>query len=76
MTIICIFSLFVSNLGLTQLIAVTLPVLIAIYPVAIELMLLSFVHKHLEGKETVYIDFSQWMAMFYSPFITNSWLIL
>ncbi|MBO9128107.1 branched-chain amino acid transport system II carrier protein [Bacillus sp. 165] len=53
-TIICVFSLFVSNLGLTQLIKVTLPVLIAIYPVAIVLVLLSFVQKYLEGKETVY----------------------
>ncbi|MFD3450237.1 branched-chain amino acid transport system II carrier protein [Microbacteriaceae bacterium 4G12] len=51
-TIICVFSLFVSNLGLTQLIQVTLPVLIAIYPIAIVLILLSFVKK---VKSSVYM---------------------
>ncbi len=36
------FSAFVSNIGLTQLIAFSLPVLLAIYPIAIVLILLSF----------------------------------
>ncbi|CAG9623355.1 branched-chain amino acid transport system II carrier protein [Sutcliffiella rhizosphaerae] len=40
--IFCGFSLLVSNVGLTQLIAFSLPVLIMIYPLAIVLILLSF----------------------------------
>ncbi|MGA9289244.1 MAG: branched-chain amino acid transport system II carrier protein [Anaerobacillus sp.] len=42
--IITIFSTFVANLGLTQLITFTLPVLIAIYPIAIVLIFLTFVN--------------------------------
>jgi LIVCS family branched-chain amino acid:cation transporter len=40
--ILSIFSLIVSNVGLDQLIAFSLPVLIMIYPLAIVLILLSF----------------------------------
>ncbi|MGD6833375.1 branched-chain amino acid transport system II carrier protein [Sutcliffiella halmapala] len=40
--ILSIFSLIVANFGLNQLIAVSLPVLIMIYPLAIVLILLSF----------------------------------
>ncbi|MFK3958102.1 branched-chain amino acid transport system II carrier protein [Pseudalkalibacillus hwajinpoensis] len=40
--VVTIFSAFVANLGLTQLITFTLPVLIAIYPVAIVLIFLTF----------------------------------
>ncbi|MEH7017782.1 MULTISPECIES: branched-chain amino acid transport system II carrier protein BrnQ4 [Bacillus] len=54
-TIICVFSLFVSNLGLTQLIAVTLPVLIIIYPVAIVLIVLSYFHKFIGKRNNIYI---------------------
>ena len=36
------FSLIISNLGLTKLIAVSVPVLSAIYPPAISVILLSF----------------------------------
>lgn len=45
----------VSNLGLTQLIAVTLPVLIIIYPVAIVLIVLSYFHKWIGQRNTIYI---------------------
>lgn len=54
-TIVCVFSLVVSNLGLTQLIAITLPVLIVIYPVAIVLIVLSYFHKWIGERNTVYI---------------------
>ncbi|KXZ63967.1 branched-chain amino acid transport system II carrier protein [Acinetobacter venetianus] len=40
------FSLVISNLGLTKLIAVSVPVLSAIYPPAIVVIMLSFFWKH------------------------------
>ncbi len=52
---VCVFSLIVSNLGLTQLIAVTLPVLMIIYPVAIVLIVLSYFHKWIGKRNTIYI---------------------
>ncbi|WHY31129.1 branched-chain amino acid transport system II carrier protein [Bacillus wiedmannii] len=54
-TMVCVFSLIVSNLGLTQLIAVTLPVLMIIYPVAIVLIVLSYFHKWIGKRNTIYI---------------------
>lgn len=54
-TLVCVFSLVVSNLGLTQLIAVTLPVLMIIYPVAIVLIVLSYFHKWIGQRNTIYI---------------------
>lgn len=49
------FSGLVANIGLTQLIAVSLPVLMMIYPLAIVLMLLSFIDKSFGRKPIVYI---------------------
>lgn len=40
--IICLFSFGVSNLGLSMLIKLSLPILIVIYPVAIVLIILAF----------------------------------
>ncbi|MCA0986371.1 branched-chain amino acid transport system II carrier protein [Guptibacillus algicola] len=42
--IVTVFSAFIANLGLTQLIAFTVPVLIAIYPIAIILIFLTFIN--------------------------------
>ncbi|WP_270179599.1 branched-chain amino acid transport system II carrier protein [Alkalihalobacillus sp. CinArs1] len=42
--IVTAFSAFVANLGLSQLIAFTVPVLIAIYPIAIILIFLTFIN--------------------------------
>ncbi len=53
--ILSIFSACVANFGLTQLISVSVPVLIAIYPLAIVLILLSFLDYCLPIKSTVYI---------------------
>lgn len=47
-------SLLVSNAGLDLILKVSTPVLGAIYPVAIVLILLSFFQKGLEGKRFVY----------------------
>lgn len=53
--ILSIFSLIISNVGLTQLITISLPVLIMIYPIAIVLILLSYFHNLFNGFSLVYI---------------------
>ncbi|MCA1065961.1 branched-chain amino acid transport system II carrier protein [Rossellomorea sp. AcN35-11] len=52
--ILSFFSMIIANIGLTQLIAVSLPVLIFIYPLAIVLILLSFMHNGFNGYSLVY----------------------
>ncbi|MCF6408783.1 branched-chain amino acid transport system II carrier protein [Pseudalkalibacillus salsuginis] len=53
--VLCLFSAAVANVGLTQLINLTLPVLIGIYPLAIALVAYSFLHRHFGGYREVYI---------------------
>ncbi|MCM3712054.1 branched-chain amino acid transport system II carrier protein [Sporosarcina luteola] len=53
--IICIFSAFIANIGLTQLIELTLPVLIGVYPLAIVLITISFFHNWFNGHREVYL---------------------
>jgi LIVCS family branched-chain amino acid:cation transporter len=48
------FSTVVSNVGLTQLISFSVPVLLAIYPLAIVLMILSFIDKSFNRAPIVY----------------------
>lgn len=48
------FSAVVSNVGLTQLISFSVPVLLAIYPLAIVLMILSFIDKSFNRAPIVY----------------------
>ncbi|MDQ0215016.1 LIVCS family branched-chain amino acid:cation transporter [Oikeobacillus pervagus] len=52
--VLSIFSMFIANIGLTQLIKVSLPVLIMIYPIAIVLIFLSFAHSLFNGYSIVY----------------------
>ncbi|MEZ0482362.1 branched-chain amino acid transport system II carrier protein [Planococcus sp. SSTMD024] len=49
------FSTVIANVGLTQLIAISLPVLLAIYPLAIVLVILSFFDHSFYQKSYVYI---------------------
>lgn len=49
------FSTVIGNFGLTQLINISLPILMMIYPLAIVLMLLSFVDKAFNRAPIVYI---------------------
>lgn len=49
------FSTIIGNFGLTQLINISLPILMMIYPLAIVLMLLSFVDKAFDRSPVVYI---------------------
>lgn len=48
-------SALFANVGLTQLISISLPVLMMIYPLAIVLMLLSFIDKLFNRQPIVYI---------------------
>lgn len=50
-----LFSAVIANVGLTQLIAISLPVLLAIYPVAIVLVILSFFDRVFYRKPFVYM---------------------
>ena len=52
--ILSIFSLVISNVGLTQLIAFSVPVLIGIYPLVIVLIFLVFLDPLFGGRTEVY----------------------
>ncbi|WFA07437.1 branched-chain amino acid transport system II carrier protein [Bacillus sp. HSf4] len=49
-----IFSTLVANIGLTQLINVSMPVLTTLYPIAISLIFLTFLHPLFKGRREVY----------------------
>ena len=49
-----LFSLFFANVGLTELIRISIPFLTAIYPVVIVLVLLSLAHDFIGGSKEVY----------------------
>lgn len=53
--IICGFGLLIANLGLTNIITVSIPILLVLYPIAIVLILLSFAHKYFNDSPAVYI---------------------
>ncbi|MCK6259126.1 branched-chain amino acid transport system II carrier protein [Fictibacillus sp. KIGAM418] len=52
--ILSAFSALTANLGLNELIAISVPVLTAIYPLAIMLIFLSFAHNLFKGRSEVY----------------------
>lgn len=52
---VCLFSFFISNIGLTQLISITLPVLLMVYPVMMALVATAFLDKWIKGRSAVYI---------------------
>lgn len=47
-------SAIFANVGLTQLISVSVPVLVAIYPFVVCLMVLTFLHSFFNGRKEVY----------------------
>ena len=47
--------LLVANLGLTKIIAISVPILLVVYPIAIVLVLLSLLHKYFGGYRSVYV---------------------
>ena len=46
-TAVCLFSFFVSNIGLTQLLNITIPGLLMVYPVLMALIITSFFRQWL-----------------------------
>ncbi|KAF0821745.1 branched-chain amino acid transport system II carrier protein [Cytobacillus firmus] len=52
--VLSIFSAVFANFGLSQLIAISVPVLVGIYPLAIALMALTFLHPIFKGRKEVY----------------------
>lgn len=59
--LVCIFSFIISNVGLSQLIAISLPILIMLYPVTVVLILLSFLKSRIQHRRMVYV-----MAMLFT----------
>lgn len=52
--VLSIFSAVFANFGLSQLITISVPVLVGIYPLAIALMALTFLHPIFKGRKEVY----------------------
>ncbi|MED1724490.1 branched-chain amino acid transport system II carrier protein [Brevibacillus parabrevis] len=52
--ILAVFSTLVANIGLTALIKVSVPILMTMYPIAISLVFLTFMHKGFGGRPEVY----------------------
>ncbi|WP_259424156.1 branched-chain amino acid transport system II carrier protein [Bacillus velezensis] len=52
--VLSVFSTFVANIGLTQLIKASMPILMTMYPIAISLIFLTFLHPLFKGKSKVY----------------------
>ncbi|GGE68319.1 branched-chain amino acid transport system II carrier protein [Priestia taiwanensis] len=53
--VFCMAAFFVANIGLTQLNAMALPILIAIYPIGIVLIMLSLVEHYVRVPVSVYV---------------------
>ena len=51
---LCLFSAVLANVGLSQLIAISVPVLSVLYPLAIVLIILTFLHPLFKGNRFVY----------------------
>ncbi|MGH4139056.1 branched-chain amino acid transport system II carrier protein [Clostridium sp.] len=51
---ITLFSMLFANVGLTKILSISVPVLTAIYPMAIVLIVLAFTHNIFKGYNSVY----------------------
>ncbi|EOO04676.1 hypothetical protein IAW_06080 [Bacillus cereus str. Schrouff] len=47
--------MILANLGLNQIILISVPILTTIYPLTIVLIILSFFHKYFKGYSSVYV---------------------
>ena len=63
--IVCFFSFIIANVGLSELIKISLPILIMIYPVTVVLMVLSFFRKKIGHRRMVYV-----LGMLFTFFIS------
>ncbi|WP_442598964.1 branched-chain amino acid transport system II carrier protein [Neobacillus sp. D3-1R] len=53
-TLVTVVSFLVANLGLNQIIAVSIPFLVMAYPLTIVLVVLAFFHRYFNGSQKVY----------------------
>lgn len=53
-TVLCLLSMGIANLGLTQILSVSVPILGAIYPIAIVLILLALAERVIPANSFVY----------------------
>ncbi|NLB20135.1 MAG: branched-chain amino acid transport system II carrier protein, partial [Clostridium sp.] len=66
-TILSLSSMLFANIGLTQILKISVPVLTAIYPMAIVLMVLALFDKYYQGNSQVYL-----FAMTLTSFVSIS----
>lgn len=66
-TVVTLFTWFVSNVGLDTLLDTVLPLLVVLYPLVIVLVLLSFFDRFWKGRTEVYA-FSMLFSLFFSIF--------
>lgn len=50
----CVVSFLIANLGLNQILKFSIPILIAIYPIAIILIILSLINKMIDSNRGIY----------------------
>ncbi len=55
-TVLTIGSLLLTNVGLNQIISLSVPILTMIYPLTIMLVVLSFFHSYFQGSNVIYIS--------------------
>ncbi|RBW68049.1 branched-chain amino acid transport system II carrier protein [Bacillus taeanensis] len=78
-TILSLLSMGIANLGLTQILQVSVPILGAIYPVAIVLIALALLHNVLKGYSSVYVLTVALVGIFSvadminQTFLSNAW---
>lgn len=53
--IVCGFSFIISNVGVTQLVKISMPILMMVYPVTVVLILLSFLKRYIGNRRQVYV---------------------
>lgn len=53
--IVCVFSFIISNIGVTQLVKISTPILMMIYPGTIVLIVLSFIKRYIGHRRMVYV---------------------
>lgn len=52
---VCFFSFLIANVGLSQLVSISLPILIIIYPVTVILIFLSFFKNRIGNRKMIYV---------------------
>ncbi|MFX3624955.1 MAG: branched-chain amino acid transport system II carrier protein [Ectobacillus sp.] len=77
--LLCVLSMVVANLGLTQILKVSVPILGAIYPIALVLIILGLIHPYIKGYSSVYITAVLFVSAFSiadminTTFLANRW---